>query len=133
MPEIRYHANTHYKYELLDEYTIATPLRGYVVDTQFLRLRADGVLIMHSGYRWDGASGPAIDTDTFMRGSLVHDALYQLIRLGRVSLDERPAADRLLYDIVREDGMWSIRAAWVYAGVRLFGGFYLGRIKPYDQ
>jgi hypothetical protein len=56
-----------------------------------------------------------------MRGSLVHDALYQLMRdeyLDRAVY--RDAADRTLQKICKEDGMWSLRAWWVYQGVRLF-------------
>jgi hypothetical protein len=36
------------------------------------------------GYAWNGPSGPTLDTRNFMRGSLVHDALYQLMREGRM-------------------------------------------------
>ena len=34
----------------------------------------------------------------------------------------REAADRLLQQICKEDGMSSIRAWWVYKGVRIGGG-----------
>jgi hypothetical protein len=32
----------------------------------------------------------------------------------------REAADRVLQKICKEDGMWSLRAWWVYQGVRRF-------------
>jgi hypothetical protein len=70
---------------------------------------------------WDGPSGPTIDSLTFMRGSLVHDALYQLMRENHLNHSEyREPADRVLQKICKEDGMWSLRAWWVYHGVRLF-------------
>ncbi len=57
-----------------------------------------------------------------MRGSLVHDALYQLMREGELDADVyKEPADRLLQAMCREDGMTSLRAWWVYHGVRLFG------------
>jgi len=66
-------------------------------------------------------SGPTLDTATFMRGSLVHDALYQLMRDGHLDrATHREAADRLLQTLCEEDGMWSLRTWWVYHGVRLF-------------
>ena len=49
----------------------------------------------------DGPSGPAIDTKNFMRASLVHDALYQLMRLGTLDKSRRQYADRLLQTIRR--------------------------------
>jgi hypothetical protein len=57
-----------------------------------------------------------------MRGSLVHDALYQLMRERR--LDEetyREPADRLLQKMCKEDGMSAPRAWWVYQAVHFFG------------
>ena len=56
-----------------------------------------------------------------MRGSLIHDALYQLMR--EKHLDHRtyrPVADKILQRLCREDGMSRLRAWWVYQGVRLF-------------
>lgn len=56
-----------------------------------------------------------------MRGSLVHDALYQLMRERHLDRAlHRAAADRILRDICRQDGMGRLRAAWVYWGVRRF-------------
>ena len=57
-----------------------------------------------------------------MRGSLVHDALYQLMRLEHLDKDlHREPSDRLLQQMCREDGMSALRAWWVYQGVRLGG------------
>jgi hypothetical protein len=54
-----------------------------------------------------------------MRGSLVHDALYQLMREGFLEKNvHRSIADRLLYDLVREDGMNWFRAKYVYYAVK---------------
>lgn len=74
------------------------------------------------GYAWDGASGPAVDTESFMRASLFHDILYQMIREGILPKNFRGEADSLMRDVAIEDGMWRIRAMWSYGGVRLFGG-----------
>lgn len=89
-------------------------------------LHPNGHLWISRSYAWDGPSGPTIDTKTFMRGSLVHDALYQLLRetdLGLPDVRERhrELADHVLLDICIEDGMWGWRARWVFAGVRAGG------------
>ena len=74
------------------------------------------------GYAWDCPSGPTLDTRNFMRGSLVHDALYQLMRESLLDHTiHREPADRILQSLCREDGMTALRAWWVYQGVRLFG------------
>lgn len=112
-----------YKYQLKEEYVVEIPIKPDVsIDTEYLALTVDGMLTVKKGYAWDGPSGPTIDTLDFMRGSLVHDALYQLMRERHLDHDKcRETADRLLQTICKEDGMNSLRAWWVYQGVRLGG------------
>ena len=112
-----------YKYQIVEEYSISVSITpDDDIDTDFIRLNAEGRLTIKKGYAWDGPSGPTIDTPSFMRGSLVHDALYQLMRNGLISKDKwRESADRELKRICIEDGMPRVRAWWVYKGVRLFG------------
>lgn len=113
----------HYKYQLVEAYEHPTEIRPEsVVRTvgDFVVLTTDGRLQTKKGYAWDGPSGPTIDTKNFMRGSLVHDALYQLMREGLLSQEHRETADRLLREICLEDGMSRIRAWWVYRAVRSF-------------
>ena len=121
---IRYRKLRRYKYQLRAPYEYKTEIaKGpATVDKGWVVLEADGLLKMKDRYAWDGPSGPTIDTKNFMRGSLVHDALYQLMREGPLGEDQRKSADQLLRKICREDGMSWLRAAWVYAAVRAFGG-----------
>jgi hypothetical protein len=111
-----------YKYQLKEEYTVAIDIKPTtLIDTEYIKLCSEGNLVISKGYAWDGPSGPTVDTLSFMRGSLIHDALYQLMREGHLDHNEfREAADRTLQKICKEDGMWSLRAWWVYQGVRLF-------------
>lgn len=112
-----------YKYQLTETYAHSLPaefrglplvIYGYLETVpQFNMIR------VKAGYAWDGPSGPTIDTKNFMRGSLVHDALYQLMREGHLNKAKyRVLADKELYRICREDGMSFIRANVVYYGVR---------------
>ncbi len=74
---IKYKAG--YRYQLHESYTIYTFIYpDDDIDTHFLRLDKSGVLTIRKGYSWDGASN-AVDTLSFMRGSLVHDAFYQFV------------------------------------------------------
>jgi hypothetical protein len=111
-----------YKYQLMDPYNLKIGITGYSVDTPYIKLDGDGSLEIAKGYAWDGPSGPTIDTLNFMRGSIVHDTLYQLIRIEKIPLHYREYADLLLQKICLEDGMSEFRANYVYQFVRLFGG-----------
>ena len=86
-------------------------------------------IIRPIGFQWDGASGPAIDTPSFMRASLVHDALYKLAREGMLPDGWRLPADKVLVAILRKDGMSWIRRKWVCGAVRGFGGWGLFGIR----
>jgi hypothetical protein len=113
-----------YAYQLKRDYGVTVEVRPpKSIKTQFVGLGADGLLEIRSGYAWDGPSGPAIDTQNFMRGSLVHDALYQLMDEGLLDPQQhRVGADRELRKICLEDGMSALRAWWVFFGVCAFGG-----------
>ncbi len=93
------------------------------IETDFIDLSAEGLLTIKKGYAWDGPSGPTIDTKSFMRGSLVHDALYQLMRNEYLPAACREDADQELHRICREDGMCRFRAWYVLLGVRKGAGF----------
>jgi len=112
-----------YKYQLKQSYSIIIPIKPDApIASEFITLATDGTLNIKSGYAWDGPSGPTIDTINFMRGSLIHDALYQLMRERQLdTATYREKADRLLQKHCKEDGMTSIRAWGVYQCVRFCG------------
>lgn len=121
---ITYRKLRKYKYQLKDIYTVNTSMKNMDVGNGFLHLSKEGKLTIQKGYAWDGPSGPTIDTKSFMRASLVHDAFYQLIREKLLNRKEhRKIADQELKKICTEDGMWKIRAAYAYIALRIFGGF----------
>ncbi len=134
---IKYHDG--YKYQLIDDYTISLaelqPEHSKIwskpkILTDYINLYKGDLTIYH-GYAWDGPSGPTIDTKNFMRGSLVHDALYQLIREDFLKESVyRKLSDEVLRKICIEDGMWRLRACWVYYGVRFGGKLAATEDKP---
>lgn len=113
---------------------VELPIKVYDKDytNGYLTLRSDGMLTIHHGYAWDGASGPTWDDKTNMAGSLVHDAMYQLIRRGAIGMQYRQYADHLLKSICVSDGMHPKRAdLWLWA-VRKFG-FNSARLSKKEQ
>ena len=119
-----------YKYQLQADYSIKVDITGYDIGNTFCHLGENGELTIHAGYAWDGPSGPTVDTKDFMRGSLIHDALYQLMREGLLPHEWREKADQVLYTICREDGMNWWRAQMVFSAVRLFGDSYADPANP---
>ena len=74
---ISYKKRRRYKYTLLNDYSYQTDIQvPEDADLGLLKIDPSGLLIIKNGYAWDGPSGPTFDTKNFMRGSLVHDALY---------------------------------------------------------
>ena len=118
---IRY--RTDYKYQLHEDYCMPVPiLPNADIKTDFIELDIIGELRIKKGYAWDGPSGPVIDTAENMRASLVHDALYQLMRHAELSARTwRRAADQVFRDICKEDGVSGYRANVWYRVLRKYG------------
>ena len=113
-----------YKYQLVKEYKVeVSVVPEENIQSDYIDLNTEGLLTIKKGYAWDGPSGPTIDTKNFMRGSLVHDALYQLMRYKLIEGKWREAADDEMRRICLEDGMCRLRAWYVHRGVRLGAGF----------
>ena len=111
-----------YKYQLCKDYKVEIEIYPYSdIITEYIELSSNGVLKIKRGYAWDGASGPVFDTKNFMRGSIIHDALYQLMRQGLLPTIWRDKADCLLRKICREDGMSWVRSWYVYKAVYRYG------------
>ena len=124
--EMLYTELNNYKYKLEEKLVCFIPINvEKEIDTKYIKLNPcffdkGSTLIIEKGYMWDGPSGPTIDTKDFMRGALIHDGLYQLIREGYLSMSCRKQADKILRKICIEDGMNKFRAWYVYTAVNRF-------------
>ena len=124
MAKVRYRKLTSYKYQVMSRYNIQIGLKPLKrirpKVAEFLSL-SHGVLTIKKYYAWDGPSGPTIDTRDFIRGSLVHDALYQLMRESVLDYKvHRQRADEKFRELLLEDGMCKFRTWYVYQAVHLF-------------
>ena len=114
-----------YRYQLYEDYTLEIPiLPPEDVSTRFIKLTKRGVLTIREDYAWDGPSGPTADTKSTIRASLVHDALYALIREGLLGPKSRGPADLIFRNILIEDGVFPPRAELFYRAVAIFGEPY---------
>jgi len=121
-----------YKYQLVSDFSVKIDIVWYDISTDYITLNNKGVLTISKGYAWDGPSGPTYDSKNSLRASLVHDSLYQCMRLGLLPSETRIYADEELNKILKEDGMWSIRRWYWMRGVRWFAWSAAreGNIKP---
>ena len=134
-----------YKYRTSESIAVMLPIfpeKELCSDAKMITITREGLLFISAGYSSDGPSGPSIDTDNFMLGSFVHDALYEMLRQGKfdsvaVTNDYdgvlthesiRKIADDVLYYICKVKGMSKLRRWYVYRGVRE-GGLAAASIK----
>jgi hypothetical protein len=96
------------------------------IRTEYITLYANGVLKLRAGYAWDGATG-CPDFAWIIRPSAIHDAGYQLIRMGLLPSDTKDLWDNLLRqncneDLQAMDKMFLVRyTPLIYWAVSRFG------------
>lgn len=108
-----------------------------------IKIYSNGILVISEGFEFDGPSGPTFDTPQNLLPSLVHDALYELLRAGKLPQKHRKHADELMQTMMLElrtkhvkDKKFLVRLAakpWYFTqtvrsklyfwGLRLFAGF----------
>lgn len=124
-----------YKYQVTRAYHIRTGIIPFSpIDLLFVALDLLGNLTIRPGYAWNGASGPTWDTLNSMIGSLIHDVIYQLIRLGLIDPKYKEAGDKLLHDLCTEDGMYPWRADyWKWAVLEFGAGSTRPSAEPKEE
>jgi len=118
---MKYQRIKKYKYKLAENESIQTRINNMSFEHALFELHKSGELVIFKNYLWDGVSGPAIDTKSTMFGGLIHDALYQAIRLELLPDHFKNHIDVLFYNILKEQGMWSFRAWYYLKMVTMFG------------
>ena len=117
-----YYRKVTVKYILTRPYEDEVAIFGYDINEVYFRLTSTGHLTINALYGWDGPSGPTIDTIDSLRGSLMHDVLYQMIRRGLIPPSYKDYADTLFHKVLLEDKMGEGRADYWFEGVEHFGG-----------
>ena len=111
-----------YKFKVEENFSIELPFKIPDFVHPYASLK-DGILSVKRGYAWDGASGPVINTRDTLVASLVHDVLYQAMRLNLIkpSKENRKIADKNFFEILKMNGVNSFRSKVWYLAVKLFG------------
>ena len=111
-----------YKFKVEENFSIKLPYKIPDFEHPYASSK-DSILSVKRGYAWDGASGPIINTRDTLVGSLVHDVLYQAMRLNLIksNSENKKIADKIFFEILKMHGVNSIRRKVWYLAVRLFG------------
>jgi len=118
---VKYQKIRNYKYRLAENESINVEIYDIKFIHSLFELHKSGELVIYKGYLWDGVSGPTLDTDNTMLAGLIHDVLYQAIRLKLIPVIYKEHADLLLKQTLIEQGMGSFRAGYYYMAVKWFG------------
>ena len=83
------------KYQLVEDEVYFTGITGYNIRFRFSILDETGKLTLLAGFACDGVSGPTLDFiwKKALKAAFAHDALYELMRQGLISQEERVKAD----------------------------------------
>ena len=123
---IYYKKRKKWKYVLQKDYTCQADIPvDELCDLAFLKLEKNGNLTIKKNYAFDGATGLIFTPKSLIKGSLIHDALYQLIREKKIDIKCKKIADEILAQNCIESKIPKIFVWLVSLGVRLFGRFFI--------
>lgn len=120
---MKYRKLKNYKYKLMENYTLKLNINlEKDLIFNFIEFLTTGQLLIKQNYAWDGATGLPLTPTEMLRGSLVHDVLYQLMRLGALDYKiHRILADKIFKQFCIEDGTPKITTECMYRALRLLG------------
>lgn len=123
-----------YKFKVEENFSVELPIKIADFEQPYATSK-NGILEIKKGYAWDGASGPVINTQNTLIASLVHDVLYQAMRLNLIKPNKvnRKIADKNFFEILKMNGVNSIRRKVWYLAVRLFGKKSTVKIQDNDK
>ena len=119
---IKYKATSHkkWKWELAEDYKYEFNDVEDInyISTQYINLSMKlGFIKLKKSYAINGVN-LLPDRKVWMRAAFVHDALWQLIQLGKLPKSMAKVADRIFRDIVAEDNN-RFNAWLMWLGVRI--------------
>ena len=113
-----------YKYQVAEDEVFKTSILGKNIIKKRLELHPDGTLIIREGYACDGPSGPVMDRKTNMTASVLHDALYQMMREKLLPHYYWRMADVEYGRELQRCGAWDITVRLNLAGLSYMKGKY---------
>ena len=100
-------------------------IKGFEYQSPTMSLDLDGWVTLYDGFWWNG-SNFSIDADTNIRASAFHDALYWMLDMEIITYtwNNRRKADKVMYNIMKEDGAAWIRCRYFWRAIRSVGWLF---------
>ena len=117
------HLNNYGHYQIKTSYDALTIIRGHDIDIAFCSLDPSGLLLLKDGFYWNGPSG-GVDTLKTAMPSAVHDCFCELIHLGYLPKECRPAVDENYQRDLEAWGVVTLKRKIHKWAIRLFGPIY---------
>ena len=111
-------------YELQEDYEVpyCSHIYNYNLNVYpLMSINNAGWIVIKKGFRWDGPSGPAINTVNTMAASMVHDCLYRMMRKNFIRPKHKAKADKLYRRMLKGAGVGWFRRWYQWAAVSAFG------------
>jgi len=112
------------RYRIGSDYPETTGLKGHNLSVGFCELDKNGLLLLKSGFIWNGVSY-GLDTFDAMMPSAVHDCFYRLMQYGYLPKETKPVIDRTYYQHLKKWKCLTLRARLHYGVLRLFGAIHM--------
>lgn len=100
---------------LSDYWFYDTPIKKYDIDfnndSMKCRLYANGNLCIYKPSQWDFGTGPVIQDQNMVRGSLFHDAICHMTDAGAIPYQERARGDNYFAYLLNEGGSGLLQKA----------------------
>lgn len=114
-------------FRLLNDVDVATSISlAHEFKTPYLAMSEAGHLKIKAGYRWSLPWYVYSHSPEWVKAVLVHDALYELIRLGVVTVQHKKQIDQLFVYLCKAAGVKRMGIFWVY-----FLLYCFVRVAPY--
>ena len=88
------------------------------IETDLIRLTTKGSVRLRKHFSWNGANC-CPEFKTSIRGSALHDALFQLLGSGLLDMKWLPQANKEMLKTCKKSGMWAITRVLIRTGLRI--------------
>ena len=119
--------SSNHKYRLIDDVCFDAKIEGLSASNGYVTIEPNGMLYISKAFTFDGNStGIDIDNEKNLFPSLIHDALYSLLRNGFLDESYKEVADDIYLKLLEKNG---VSKAFVNASRLVLGRFGKFSIK----
>ena len=116
--------NKKYHFILVKDFQITLPKDVGQFETDFFKVH-NFELTLKAGYSWNIEGLALFEAENLVLSSLVHNALYQLLKSRSIGMRFRKMSDKIFLKLAKESRVNFFRRRFIYRFYRIFGKFKL--------